>query len=519
MSGTPLPEGHPFRAIKAHPLGPTRPELWILGSSDYGAQLAAHFGLPYAFAYFFSDGRGVEEALDLYRRNYRPSERHPKPQATICVWALAADTEAEARRLLMTREYWRAGFERGVRDPLIAPEEAAAYPYSPSERSTIEALRRKAFVGTAEQVSGAPRGARAAPGARRTRRRHLDVRPGTPASLLRTARPGLRARLRHRTRAAPMLNILAITVPIYIVIAIGFVAGRSGLFSGPDMRVLGKFVVNFALPALLFTALSQRAIAEILNFRYLAAYGLASLTILLGATAVARFVQRKSVAQSALIGVGMAFSNSGYIGFPIAFQVLGPPAAVALAMSMIVENVFLMPLAMTLAEMGGKEGHGWQRVLLQSLVGLTRNPIILGIAAGFVVSLLGIRLSEPLTRTINMLALASTALALFVIGGSLVGLEVRNVFADAVTVALGKLVLHPLAVFAMLWLLGPVDVHLRMAAVIFASVPMLSIYPILAHKYQLEGFCAAALLVATLLSFLTVSAALWLMTSVLGWTA
>src|SRR4249920_4262441 len=87
VSGTPLADDHPFHAIAAHPQGPTSPELWILGSSDYGARLAAHFGLPYAFAYFFSDGRGVEQALDLYRRNYRPSPRHPKPQATICVWA------------------------------------------------------------------------------------------------------------------------------------------------------------------------------------------------------------------------------------------------------------------------------------------------------------------------------------------------------------------------------------------------------------------------------------------------
>src|SRR6478672_437001 len=99
VSGSPLDEGHPYAAIKAHPLGPTTPELWILGSSDYGARLAAHFGLPYAFAYFFSDGRGVEQALDLYRRNYRPSPRYPEPQATICVWAMSADTEAEARHL------------------------------------------------------------------------------------------------------------------------------------------------------------------------------------------------------------------------------------------------------------------------------------------------------------------------------------------------------------------------------------------------------------------------------------
>src|SRR5215468_8488477 len=122
VSGTPLPERHPFSRVVAQPTGPTSPELWILGSSDYGAQLAAHFGLPYAFAYFFSDGRGVEEALALYRRNYRPGERFPRPIATICVWALAADTEGEARRLLKTREYWRVGFERGLRQPLMAPE-------------------------------------------------------------------------------------------------------------------------------------------------------------------------------------------------------------------------------------------------------------------------------------------------------------------------------------------------------------------------------------------------------------
>jgi len=153
VSGSPLEDGHPFEKIKAHPLGPTSPELWILGSSDYGAQLAAYFGLPYAFAYFFSDGRGVEQALELFRRNYRPSERYPQPRATICVWALAADSEAEARRLLKTREHWRVGFEQGLREPLISPEDAAAYPYTDAQRATIESLRRKAIVGTGEQVA------------------------------------------------------------------------------------------------------------------------------------------------------------------------------------------------------------------------------------------------------------------------------------------------------------------------------------------------------------------------------
>ena len=152
LSGAPLPADHPFRAVDAHPQGPSTPELWILGSSDYGAQLAAYFGLPYAFAYFFSEGRGVEEALRLYRDNYRPSARHPRPLATVCIWALAADTEDEARRLATTREFWRTGFEKGARLPLVAPEEAAVYPYDADERARIALMRAKAFVGRADAV-------------------------------------------------------------------------------------------------------------------------------------------------------------------------------------------------------------------------------------------------------------------------------------------------------------------------------------------------------------------------------
>jgi luciferase family oxidoreductase group 1 len=153
ISNVPLPEGHPYRAIAAHPTGDSRPEIWILGSSAYGAQLAAYLGLPYAFAYFFSDGAGVEEALSIYRRTFRPSERLARPHATICVWAVAADTEEDARRLLTAREHWRIGFEKGLREPLISPDAAAAYPYTPAERASIERLRSTALAGTAASVA------------------------------------------------------------------------------------------------------------------------------------------------------------------------------------------------------------------------------------------------------------------------------------------------------------------------------------------------------------------------------
>jgi luciferase family oxidoreductase group 1 len=126
--------------------------MWILGSSDYGAQLAAYFGLPYAFAYFFSDGFGVEQALDLYRKNYRPSEKNPKPLCTICVWALAADTEAEALFQFKSRERAMIDRKQGIRQALMSPEEAAR-PYSSAELAIAEKLHRKAIVGSSDQVT------------------------------------------------------------------------------------------------------------------------------------------------------------------------------------------------------------------------------------------------------------------------------------------------------------------------------------------------------------------------------
>jgi luciferase family oxidoreductase group 1 len=155
--------GLQHRGIVAHPRGgpasapagmDLAPQLWILGSSDYGARLAAHFGLPYAFAYFFMDGQGVEQALELYRTLYRPSERHPKPQVTICVWALAADSDAEARHQALSRDRWRADYLRGRLGPLPAPDDVAARGFSEEERPAVEAGQRKAFVGTAVRVAG-----------------------------------------------------------------------------------------------------------------------------------------------------------------------------------------------------------------------------------------------------------------------------------------------------------------------------------------------------------------------------
>ena len=152
VSGAALPDNHPFRSVVAQPAGPTSPEVWMLGSSNYGAQVAAFFGLPYCYAYFFTEGQGAAEALDLYRAAYRPSEAHPRPYSAVAVFALAADTQAEADRLFAPREVWRAERERGRFVPLPSPDEAAAYPFTDAERARNAATRARSAYGTPDVV-------------------------------------------------------------------------------------------------------------------------------------------------------------------------------------------------------------------------------------------------------------------------------------------------------------------------------------------------------------------------------
>jgi luciferase family oxidoreductase group 1 len=157
LKGEKLVERHPFRDVIAMPQGPTAPEIWMLGSSDYGAQVAAHFGMPYCFAHFISDGAGCAEAIGVYREMFQPGVL-AEPHAAVCVWALAAETEEEAGRLFSSRALARLWRDKGVFAALPSPEEAAAYPYSPGEAARIERIRERAYWGTAAKVAAQLRG-------------------------------------------------------------------------------------------------------------------------------------------------------------------------------------------------------------------------------------------------------------------------------------------------------------------------------------------------------------------------
>ncbi len=142
-----FPEGHPFRAIRAMPQEVELPPIWLLGSSGYSAQLAAMVGAGYSFAHHFADHDPVDAMLS-YRNQFKPSQARTTPYAILACAAVCADSDAEADRLATTIDLNFVRRRRGEYLPLASPEDAAAYPYSPPERSFVARNRARLFVGS-----------------------------------------------------------------------------------------------------------------------------------------------------------------------------------------------------------------------------------------------------------------------------------------------------------------------------------------------------------------------------------
>jgi luciferase family oxidoreductase group 1 len=132
-----LPEDHPFAKVQAMPTGPTNPELWLLGSSDQSASFAAHFGCAFSFAHFIV-AEGGERVVRAYREHFQPSETLAQSSASIGIFVICADTEAEAKRLSKSRDLWMLRLSRGETAPVPTVEEAESYPYSDRELAVVQ---------------------------------------------------------------------------------------------------------------------------------------------------------------------------------------------------------------------------------------------------------------------------------------------------------------------------------------------------------------------------------------------
>ena len=147
-----LADENKMKPILAIPGQGTNVPLWLLGSSLYSAQLAAHMGLPFSFASHFAPDM-LLEAISLYRANFRPSEQLSKPYVSAGVMASVAETEAEATFHFTSAQRQFANLRRNANRPFPAPTEDLPSVISASEMPMIQQTLRYAMVGTPDQVA------------------------------------------------------------------------------------------------------------------------------------------------------------------------------------------------------------------------------------------------------------------------------------------------------------------------------------------------------------------------------
>ena len=152
--GEKLVEGHPFRDIRAQPMAPTKPEMWILGSSDYGAQVAAYFGLPFCFAHFISEGRGAGAGVRAVSRGLSAVRRAPLAARRDLRVGLRGGDRGGGGVAVQFAGDFRLNRDKGIYAALPSPEEAAAYVLSDADRARIERTRARAIYGTPDVVGG-----------------------------------------------------------------------------------------------------------------------------------------------------------------------------------------------------------------------------------------------------------------------------------------------------------------------------------------------------------------------------
>lgn len=306
-----------------------------------------------------------------------------------------------------------------------------------------------------------------------------------------------------------MAAILTITLPIYLIILLGYLAVRVG-YSAPDtITSLSQFTVKVCLPALIFSALTNTASGGALHWGVILGYLIASLIALIMGYVLMRHFFAQSRPEAWVHGLGIANSNSGFIGFAVASMVFPETALPVLAWIMIVENAVIIPLGLVAADVGSKGKTTVTLAARRAFQSFIRNPLVLSIIAALFVRWSTLPIPAPVVQTIQMLASVAPVVALFVVGGIVARFSLSPLWRRTSAISIGKLILHPALVFAVLSVMPGIEREFILTAVLFASVPMLSIYPILGAKYGAEQVCATAFITTVVVSFFTVSLLAW----------
>ncbi|MEJ6477847.1 MAG: malonate transporter [Paracoccaceae bacterium] len=300
-----------------------------------------------------------------------------------------------------------------------------------------------------------------------------------------------------------MWEIFLQTVPFFALIGLGYGAGRTGFFTPEATAYLTKFVFYFALSAMLFSFSANLSLAEIINWPFIFAYLWGTMTIYLVATGVA-LLRNRGIEEAAVEAQCAVIGNVGFLGIPMLVLLLGENAIGPVMMVLAVDLIVFGSLIVILIT-GSRDGRMSLGVLRTVGLGLLKNPMIVAISLGLIVSALSLPIPAPINQFLSILGAAATPGALFAIGASLAGKSAERL-AVAGWLSFAKLVLHPAAVAFAALVMFPVEPYAAGVMIVAAALPVAGNVYILAQHYAVAPHrVSASILISTVGSVLTVS--------------
>ncbi len=299
-----------------------------------------------------------------------------------------------------------------------------------------------------------------------------------------------------------MVEIFLRTLPFFVIIGLGYWAGRTRFFTEEATAYLTKFVFFFALSAMLFRFAATLPFAEIFNGRLIIGYLIGTLAVYALASLFA-WIRGLDIPTAAVEAQCAAIGNVGFLGLPMLAMLLSEAAIGPVMLILAVDLVVFSSLIVILIN-GGRDGKLTVKTLRLIGVGLLKNPMIVSISAGLIWSALQIPVPGPMNDFLTILGGAATPGALFAIGASLAGKSAERV-QIAGWLSFCKLIVHPACVaVALLWLV-PVDTFSATVAIAAAALPVAgNVYMLAAHYGVAPHRASAAILLSTAASILTV---------------
>lgn len=306
-----------------------------------------------------------------------------------------------------------------------------------------------------------------------------------------------------------MLDILNITAPIFIIIALGYLSVRTRIIDPSHAKGMGTLVLYIALPALMFNAIAEMPFQEVISPSYLFIYAIGSvLAFVIGIIVTKGFWGQDNVS-AALNSTALAYANSAFIGFAILSAVIGSTkAATYLSMVVLIESFIMLPMLFIMADMSTNSGQSLSQLLLRIAKNLSRNPLIIAIIVSVSFSIFSLPVPQIVAQTAHMLSGVAAPVALFVIGMSLSGLELKGDLPKISTIGLGKLIVHPLMMLVAIMLVPSASIESKYVAMLFAAAPTFSTIAIIAQHYGLVERVSAIVIISTIGSFFSMSAVL-----------